>query len=57
MVSASAVRLPDSDAHVKPVDVGCLPCHSADRQWLVVVVERLSMAPGHAGMMVGGDWR
>jgi hypothetical protein len=59
MVSALAVRLPDSDAHVKPVDVGCLLCHSADRQWLVVVVvvERLSMAPGHAGMMVGGDWR
>jgi hypothetical protein len=56
MVSALVVRLPDSDAHAKPVDVGCLPCHSADRQWLVVV-ERLSMTPGRAGMMVGGDWR
>jgi hypothetical protein len=38
MVSALAVRLPDSDAHAKPVDVGCLPCQSADRQWLVVVI-------------------
>jgi hypothetical protein len=51
-----AVRLPGSDAHAKPVDVGCLPYQSADRQRLVVV-ERLSMAPGHAGMMVGGDRR